>query len=143
MITTFVPLRIEIKSNNQVYKQTGKLSTWTKTRSNCPHLGGGDAVDKGGLLETLVTESDGHLPAVTAHLVNQLDGRPVVVHLVLDVQVHVFLERLDLRTDQQLGYKMWRQFNLLLAFLIGELLQKKEFTSNKISIHAFIYNIVN
>ena len=57
-----------------------------------PYLGGGDAVDKADLLEALLAHGEAHLPAVVHHLVHDGERRARLVHLVLQVHVHVAAE---------------------------------------------------
>lgn len=59
-------------------------------------LGGGDAVDKADLLESLLAHGETNFPPVVDRLIHHLERHTGLVQFVLYVQVHVAAEPVDL-----------------------------------------------
>lgn len=66
---------------------------WAGTAAD---LGGGDAVDKADLLESLLAHGETNLPALVHRLIYHLERHPGLVQLVLHIQIHVAPEAVDL-----------------------------------------------
>lgn len=61
------------------------------------YLSRGDAVNKADLLEPLITKGKTHLPAFICTLMDYRQGRTSLIHLILQIQVHVTTETIHLK----------------------------------------------
>lgn len=61
------------------------------------YLSRGDAVNKADLLEPFITKGKTHLPAFIYTLMDYCQGRTNLIHLILQIQVHVTTETIHLK----------------------------------------------
>lgn len=64
------------------------------------YLSCGDAVNKADLLESFITKGKTHLPAFIHTLVDYRQGRTSLIHLVLQIKVHVATETIHLKDKE-------------------------------------------
>lgn len=67
-----------------------------KTQTHGHYLGRGNTVDKADLLEAFLAHGEADLPAIVDHLVDHHQGLACLIHLVLQVHVHVATETYNL-----------------------------------------------
>lgn len=60
------------------------------------HLGGGDAVNKADLLESLLAHGEANLPPIIHSLIHHLKRHTSLIQFVLHIQIHIAAEPIHL-----------------------------------------------